>query len=43
MFKYYCSHASDNTEDELMSDIEDMQKENDMDDNEPLSGGGGGF
>ena len=23
-----------------MSDIEDMQKENDMDDNEPLSGGG---
>ena len=24
-----------------MSDIEDMQKENDMDDNEPLSGGGG--
>ena len=25
-----------------MSDIEDMQKENDMDDNEPLSGGGGG-
>ena len=26
-----------------MSDIEDMQKENDMYDNEPLSGGGGGF
>ena len=26
-----------------MSDIEDMQKENDMDDNEPLSGGGGGL
>ena len=25
-----------------MSDIEDMQKENDMDDNEPLSGGWGG-
>ena len=24
-----------------MSDTEDMQKENDMDDNEPLSGGGG--
>ena len=23
-----------------MSDIEDLQKENDMDDNEPLSGGG---
>ena len=25
-----------------MSDIEDMQKENDMDDNEPLIGGEGG-